>query len=80
MLRSHGLGFVFSPPPPFLSHFFCVCVFVVDCTGSSLLCSGFLRLHPEGLLFVAVPGLLAAVASLVEKRRLSSCGSQASLP
>ena len=74
MLRSHGLGFVFSFFPPFLSHFFCVCVFVVDSTGSSLLCI------ERGLLFVALPGLLTAVASLVEKRRLSSCGSQASLP
>ena len=41
-------------------------LFVFECTGSSLLCAGFfLQLQRAGLLFVAVCGLLIAVASLV---------------
>ena len=45
-----------------------VCMYV--CVGSSLLCAGFFSSCGEqGLLFVAVHGLLTAVASLVAEHR-----------
>ena len=40
-------------------------LFIFGCVGSSLLCAGFSSCSEQGLLFVAVRGLLIAVASLV---------------
>ena len=46
-------------------------LFFCNCIGSSLLCTGFLSSCSEqGLLFVAVHGLLIVVASLVAEHRL----------
>ena len=53
-----------------------ICIFICDCAGSSLLCAGFLQVWRGGLLFVAVHGLLIAVASLVAERMLQVCGLQ----
>ena len=44
--------------------------FVFGCIGSLLLCAGFSCCSKPGLLFVAVRGLLIAVASLAEEHRL----------
>ena len=45
--------------------------FIFGCVGSSLLCAGFFSgCSEQGLLFVAVHGLLIAVASLVAEHRL----------
>ena len=51
------------------------------CVGSSLLHVAFSSCGEQGLLFVVVPGLLTAVASLVVEHGLyahglSSCGAQ----
>ena len=45
-----------------------ICLFIFGYVGSALLCTGFLG--EQGLLFVAVHGLLIAVASLVAERGL----------
>ena len=45
-------------------------LFIFGCVGSSLLCTGFSSCGEWGLLFVAVRGLLIAVASLVAEHGL----------
>ena len=54
-----------------------MCIFF-GCTGSLLLCTGFLQLQQVGATFIAVCGLLTVVASLTVEHRLyaysfSSC-------
>ena len=49
-------------------------LFIFACVGSSLLCAGFRS--ERGLLFVAVRGLLIAVASLVVEHELQAHGLQ----
>ena len=44
--------------------------FIFGCVGSSLLCAGFSSCGKWGLLFVAVRGLLIAMASLVAEHGL----------
>ena len=51
-------------------------LFILGCTGSLLLCAGFLQLQRAGLLFVVVHGLLTAVASLVAEHKLQAHGLQ----
>ena len=55
---------------PFFFKFYLNFIFIFGCLGSSLLCAGFLWLRRAGVLFVAVRGLLIAVASLVAEHRL----------
>ena len=43
-------------------------IFIYDCAVSSLLCGPFSSCSEQGLLFIAVCGLLIAVASHVEHR------------
>ena len=50
---------------PVLCIQFFLIYFIFGCVWSSSLCVGFLSCGEQGLLFVAVPGLLIAVASLV---------------
>ena len=51
-------------------------LFIFGCFWSSLLREGFLQLQRGGLLFIAVRGLLTAVASLVVEHGLYACGLQ----
>ena len=72
-------------------NFFFFLNFIFGCVGSSLLTRAFSSCGEQGLLFVAVRGLLTAVASLVVEHglqahasvvaacRLSSCGTRAQL-
>ena len=54
----------------FLNKFIYFIYFTFGCIGSSLLRAGFLSCGERGLLFVAVRGLLIAVASLVVEHGL----------
>ena len=45
-------------------------LFIFGCFGSLLLCTAFSSCSEQGLLFVAVRGLLTAVASLVAEHGL----------
>ena len=54
--------------PPFKKFFFSV--FLFGCVGSSSLAGLFSSCGAQGLLFVAVCGLLIAVASLVAEQEL----------
>ena len=47
-----------------------VYLFIFGCIGSSLLHAAFFSYVEQGLLFLAVPGLLIAVASLVAEHGL----------
>ena len=85
----HLTTFQESPCPLFFFFFF-LNLFIFGCFGSLLLCAGFLQLRSEqGLLLVAVCGLLIVVAALccgaralgmwaavVVTRGLSSCSSR----
>ena len=56
-----------SPSPPLTFFFY---LFIFGCVGSSLLRAAFSSCGERGLLFVAVRGLLIAVASLVAEHGL----------
>ena len=65
---SRGLGDVYKRQ---VCMYVCVYLFIYGCIGSSLLHVGFLSSCGEqGLLFLAVHGLLIAVASVVAEHRL----------
>ena len=51
---------------------YCFNVFVLGSAGSSLLCTCFSGCREQGLLFVAMLGLLTVAASLVARRRLQA--------
>ena len=62
-------GWAWTATPPSTS-FFLMNLFIFGCVGSSLLRVGFSSCSERGLLFVAVRGLLIAVASLVAEHGL----------
>ena len=51
-------------------------LFIFGCVGSSLLCTGFSSCDEQGLLLVAVRGLLIVVASLVVEQGVQARGLQ----
>ena len=80
--RVEMTGLPYSPPPPklfSLSVFLKIILFYLFLAALGLRCcaQAFSSCGEQGLLFVAVRGLLIVVASLVAEHGLSSCGSQA---